>query len=301
MAENKLLGCLWFDCGFETGSLDVMKHHIHLHSYHVKLMAHGKNMLVNNDLPVCTNDRVKRNKVPVFERMQCGWTKCDQKSYDWLKPCQFYLHIGQHLDSTPVCDWAGCGRKGLPSKLKEHARTHSKEKMIGCPNCGALFANRVKFMDHCLRKQRITGNYLPCEVCQRVYPTERLLKDHMRTHLNTVKCSLCEMSCSTPSNLKTHMKYKHQTERRFKCKYCSHGTKTKNDLNDHENRHTDFMLFCKEESCNSSFRSRTGLENHFDKVHGKYESRYSCHLCHQKYRKGTGLTKHLKSVHRLSS
>jgi len=300
--EQVLIGCLWSDCEFENESLEIIKRHMHNHTYSAKLMAHGANMLENNALPICTANLNKKNDAPGtrLDKMKCGWTKCDKKEYDWLRPQQFYLHIGQHLDDIPVCDWSGCGRTGLPSKLKEHAKTHTKEKLIGCPNCGALFANRVKFMDHCLRNQSVTGNDLPCEVCQRVYPTERLLKNHMRIHINTIKCKQCEMSCSSPSNLKTHMKYKHQAERKFKCNFCIYSAKSKPDLKDHESRHTDLVTFCKEEGCSYSFRSRTGLESHTDKVHGNNESRYACQLCDKKYRRGADLTKHLKSVHKLS-
>lgn len=250
---------------------------------------------------MCTSSTDKKNKVQGLARLYCDWTDCDKKGCDWSKPYQFYIHIGQHFDNRPVCDWSGCGKKGLPSKLKEHARSHTKEKMIGCPNCGVLFVNRIKFMDHCLRKQKITEDHLPCEVCQKVYPTERLLKNHMRIHINTVKCTLCEMSCSSPSNLRTHMKYKHQTDRQFKCEICNHRTKTQADLKDHQSRHTDMLIFCNEEGCSFSFKSKTGFETHYDKIHGSNDCRYACHICSSKYKRGSQLTKHLKSAHALSS
>ncbi len=38
------------------------------------------------------------------------------------------------------------------TKLKEHMRSHTQEKMLACPTCGGLFSNRTRFVDHCRRQ-----------------------------------------------------------------------------------------------------------------------------------------------------
>lgn len=37
-------------------------------------------------------------------------------------------------------------------RLSEHVKTHTQEKVIGCPTCGTLFCSRAKFLDHCNRQ-----------------------------------------------------------------------------------------------------------------------------------------------------
>ena len=105
---------------------------------------------------------------------------------------------------------------------------------MGCPTCGGLFANRVKFMDHCLKQQE--GHSFACVTCEKKFAIERHLRygerftqsispvaflpfppnfeifydyrDHMRSHVNHYKCPHCDMSCPTPSTLTSHIKYR---------------------------------------------------------------------------------------------
>ena len=37
-------------------------------------------------------------------------------------------------------------------KLKEHIRRHTFEKIIACPDCGGMFSNRTKLLDHLSRQ-----------------------------------------------------------------------------------------------------------------------------------------------------
>jgi uncharacterized C2H2 Zn-finger protein len=37
-------------------------------------------------------------------------------------------------------------------KLADHVRSHTQEKLVGCPTCGGLFATKTKFFDHCKRQ-----------------------------------------------------------------------------------------------------------------------------------------------------
>lgn len=37
-------------------------------------------------------------------------------------------------------------------KLKEHCRSHTREKIFACTTCGGMFANKAKFVDHVVRQ-----------------------------------------------------------------------------------------------------------------------------------------------------
>ena len=118
------------------------------------------------------------------------------------------------------CKWKDCTSKvSTVSKLKEHLRVHSQERAVACPVCGGLFTNRSKFYDHCKRQAPEEAQTFKCSYCNKKFATERLLRDHMRAHINHYKCPLCEMTCPVPSALAQHMAYRHFPVKSFSCEY----------------------------------------------------------------------------------
>ena len=50
-------------------------------------------------------------------------------------------------------------------KLKEHCRSHTREKIFACNTCGGMFASRTKLVDHLVRQNSSgckCGIYLVC-------------------------------------------------------------------------------------------------------------------------------------------
>ena len=142
-----------------------------------------------------------------------------------------------------LCRWANCSFKaGTTFKLKDHLKSHSAERTVACPDCGGLFASRSKFFDHCTRQLKVDKG-LKCSYCQKTFPTERLLRDHMRSHINHFQCPLCNMTCPSATALNKHVTYRHTDERAFVCPFkaeeedeedsCDYSAKTQNDLNKH--------------------------------------------------------------------
>ena len=143
-----------------------------------------------------------------------------------------------------LCKWVNCNFKaGTTCKLKDHLKSHSAERVVACPNCGGLFASRSKFFDHCTRQLKVEEG-LRCSYCQKSFSTERLLRDHMRSHINHLQCPLCNMTCPSATALNKHYTYRHSEERAFICPYqqeeeedgtgtCDYSAKTLHDLNRH--------------------------------------------------------------------
>jgi len=65
-------------------------------------------------------------------------------------------------------------------KLADHVRSHTQEKLVGCPTCGGLFATKTKFFDHCKRQvplesklptcwrgKKKTHTHTPIQICHR--------------------------------------------------------------------------------------------------------------------------------------
>jgi hypothetical protein len=101
-------------------------------------------------------------------------------------------------------------------KLREHARVHSEEKIIGCPGCGLTFTSRGKLQDHLLRQEEKTPE-IRCSHCFKTFSSERILRDHQRRHINYYRCNICNMTLASPAAIANHHKYRHQTERPYKC------------------------------------------------------------------------------------
>jgi len=301
-----VFACLWTECGFECSSSEEMVRHVHFHSFHTKVKCHGMNMLAANGLPVCKLDNSQRNILPDLSRpFLCEWENCDFWNENWQMPQTFYWHVKNHPEelrgSELKCRWRGCSRVDTAvSKIKEHMRTHSQERQVGCPTCGGMFANRIKFLDHCLRQQ-VGEKAFTCHTCGKKFTIERHLRDHMRIHISHYKCPHCDMTCTSPSTLTNHIRYRHTEAKPFSCEFCDYRGKTQADIKSHLRVHyNEVEIRCPEEDCKFVCRSKITMKQHHNSVHSANSLRYACHLCETRFDRGAYLTKHLTKVHSFS-
>lgn len=136
-----------------------------------------------------------------------------------------------------------------------------------------------------------------CSQCSKLFASERLLRDHMRVHINHYKCHLCDMTCSKPSMLAKHIRYRHLPDRPFKCDICPHSTVSYQDLVTHRKSHDErAQLTC--DKCDFSCRSKWSYAKHQSQKHDEdWDARYACHCCDKKFTRGALLTQHLIKVH----
>ncbi|XP_033641730.1 uncharacterized protein LOC117301845 [Asterias rubens] len=121
------------------------------------------------------------------------------------------------------------------------------------------------------------GSFL-CEVCNKVFPLQRLLNRHMKCH----------------SALK-----------RYNCAFCSKGFNDTFDLKRHVRTHTGVRPY-KCERCNKAFTQRCSLESHLSKVHRllhdyQYKQRRSkvfvCEECGRTTENAEDHYEHIRDVH----
>ncbi|NWS01665.1 HINFP factor, partial [Motacilla alba] len=232
-----------------------------------------------------------------------------QRSFE--NPEWFYRHVENHSfcseykaagkeNHVLLCGWKDCkcSFKGR-CKLREHLRSHTQEKVVACPTCGGMFANNTKFFDHIRRQTALEQQRFQCSHCSKRFATERLLRDHMRNHVNHYKCPLCDMTCPLPSSLRNHIRFRHSEERPFKCDYCDYSCKNLIDLRKHLDTHSKEPAYrCEFEACSFSARSLCSIKLHYRKVHeGDSEPRYKCHVCDKCFTRGNNLTVHLRKKH----
>lgn len=308
--QQSVFLCLWADCGFETAASPEMVRHINFHGFHTKIKGHGAAMVTALGLPSCSLAATQRNILPdLSSSWICEWPGCNgSEGEDWTVPQHFYWHVSQHAESLRGqslmhCQWPGCTRvDNAVSKVKEHLRCHSQEKLVACPTCGGLFASRAKFLDHVKRQETGGGveGQFPCDTCGKTFVLARLLKDHMRSHVNQYQCPACEMTCPTPSTLATHIRYRHTTERPHQCQYCQYRGKTMADIRSHVRVHyNEAELQC--DSCKFSCRAAATLARHKANKHEdsviSTSPKYQCHLCDKLVAQGNLLSRHLMTEH----
>lgn len=104
-----------------------------------------------------------------------------------------------------------------------------------------------------------------CSHCNKFYPTEGILRDHMRLHVFNYKCTLCDMTCESPASLAKHVRYRHVSTRTFPCQLCSHAAKSQQDLDSHMTVHTNGPNFsCHYEGCSFTCKGAYTLDRYFD-------------------------------------
>ncbi|XP_042333366.1 histone H4 transcription factor isoform X1 [Sceloporus undulatus] len=303
--------CLWQECGFcSPESPTELIRHVYFHCYHTKLKQWGLQALQSqSDLTPCQLDFQSRNIIPeIQENFLCLWEYCE-RAFD--NPEWFYRHVEDHSFCTEYkvigkenqmvfCGWKDCDCtfKGR-CKLREHLRSHTQEKVVACPTCGGMFSNNTKFFDHIRRQTALEQQRFQCSHCSKRFATERLLRDHMRNHVNHYKCPLCDMTCPLPSSLRNHIRFRHSEDRPFKCNYCDHSCKNLIDLRKHLDTHSKEPAYrCEFEACDFSARSLCSIKLHYKKVHeGDSEPRYKCHVCDKCFTRGNNLTVHLRKKH----
>ncbi|XP_038065269.1 histone H4 transcription factor-like [Patiria miniata] len=304
------LPCHWTGCSFSTTEGEVtLIRHLYFHAYHAKIKWWAKQEQSKHNFGECILGNTTRNLIPDLpEGFVCYWPDC-QFYTDNAE--HFYRHADNHgLIEDPVivrgketypCCWEGCDSVTKTKyKLAEHLRSHTQEKRFACAECGSLFSNRAKFIDHIARQIAVELQNYQCSHCSKIFASERLLRDHMRHHVNHYKCPHCDMTCTNPSMLKAHIKWKHDDERPFECQLCEHRCKSLSALRKHHATHTPGnLIMCDEEGCEYTSYRLTTMRRHMMRCHTNEKRRpYICHVCGMQYSCGATLTRHLKVKHK---
>lgn len=316
--RSQELKCLWNLCKIETENSQELLRHLDYHAYHSRLKNFGLGLTNILAVPNCQLESKRRNVIPKLPSDYfCYWKGCAAPSY--TKYNEFLEHVNYHLKDDyqagvascqsdrseklssirVTCEWDGCSREMRNVfLLKRHLKSHTNEKMIGCANCGALFINKPMFISHCIR-QVVNQRSFQCPDCFKFYPSEKLLKDHARSHVNKFQCSMCGLSCQKKSVLARHIRYRHMADKPFACDECDYKGKTKRDLDAHKNVHNqdEFLFKCDVFQCSYVSRTVMALKRHDAKEHDGQPQTYQCHCCDKQYPRGYLLSKHLRKVH----
>ncbi|XP_047655797.1 zinc finger protein 335 isoform X4 [Tachysurus fulvidraco] len=191
--------------------------------------------------------------------------KCQQCSYRCKRWSSLKEHMFNHQGTKPfkceVCDYSSVYKKDVI----RHSAVHNKEKS---KKTGLSFGG-----SHQIPKV----SEFPCPICHRVYPMQKRLTQHMKTHSSEkphmcdkcgksfkkrytfkmhllthihncgnslFKCEFCEVTCSDKKQLLNHQ-LSHTNDKPFKCDYCKYSTSKEDFLVSHiAIKHTGEKPFC---------------------------------------------------------
>jgi len=331
MAEEMFSGnidkyvCRWRGCVKPDGNILTeleFARHLLYHPFQQKLKVRGLIALRLSKIYVpCQLDSTYRNLVPDFPSdILCQWESCSFKcncitSFD----DHIKLHVhdqGFPLQSGPrkgityyTCKWAECPGFTVTdkSKLQEHTQKHTNLRQYACSNCGALFCNKFKFLDHHRRQATAASGFIldnivyQCSYCSKKYPTEAILRNHMRSHIYNYLCQYCQNTFSTSAGLRKHIIYRHRAERKFACQHdeCDYRAKDRYDLAKHvERAHQERHEFaCAEKDCKYTCFNEDTFNLHLKMKHSADPKNYMCHVCNKKFAEGRTLSRHLVRIH----
>lgn len=154
--------CCWDLCSFEAVEESEFRRHALHHLYHSHLKSIGEALLLRKTVPPCVLDSRRRNIIPeVPVDWMCLWSDCKDNCF--LQLYDFIHHLQAHVkfeasmrrkhdpkeDQQLKCEWMGCDKVyEKTGRLMEHIRSHTQERMMACPNCGATFTSYAKFYSH---------------------------------------------------------------------------------------------------------------------------------------------------------
>ncbi|XP_028840183.1 putative transcription factor Ovo-like 1 [Denticeps clupeoides] len=155
-------------------------------------------------------------------------------------------------------------------------------------------------------KIKVTTGEMPSEEAATSSPgrsSEWPLKPSL-AHASKFTCDLCQKVYSNQRMLRRHLKCHNETKR-YSCEYCGKGFNDTFDLKRHVRTHTGVRPY-KCNNCEKAFTQRCSLESHLKKIHGitqqyAYKERrnklYVCEECGTTAQTQASLHGHLQAEH----
>ncbi len=172
-------------------------------------------------------------------------------------------------------------------RLYRHQREmHPGAKWYSCDICGVEFGNKMGMYHHMKERHSNSGKTHQCQFCARLFYTDREMKSHEQTHLNSRSyvCSLCGKAFNTKSCLNVHLQSKQHNSNYKPPKTQMNRRQTQKSSGKIEN----CIFRC--EICKPSiiFASRDDRTHHRNLVHKVHE----CEICKNSFHSQESLDCH---------
>ncbi|KAM9058777.1 zinc finger protein 335 isoform 2-T2 [Megaptera novaeangliae] len=201
--------------------------------------------------------------------------KCLQCSYRSRRWSSLKEHMFNHMGSKPYkcdeCSYTSVYRKDVIRHAAVHSRDRKKRpdptpklSSFPCPVCGRVYPMQKRLTQH--MKTHSTEKPHMCDKCGKSFKKRYTFKMHLLTHIQAVanrrfKCEFCEFVCEDKKVLLNHQ-LSHVSDKPFKCSFCPYRTFREDFLLSHVAvKHTGAKPFACE-YCHFSTRHKKNLRLH---------------------------------------
>ncbi|XP_045430341.1 zinc finger protein 335 isoform X16 [Pipistrellus kuhlii] len=201
--------------------------------------------------------------------------KCLQCSYRSRRWSSLKEHMFNHVGSKPYkcdeCSYTSVYRKDVIRHAAVHTRDRKKRpdptpklSSFPCPVCGRVYPMQKRLTQH--MKTHSTEKPHMCDKCGKSFKKRYTFKMHLLTHIQAVanrrfKCEFCEFVCDDKKALLNHQ-LSHVSDKPFKCSFCAYRTFREDFLLSHVAvKHTGAKPFACE-YCHFSTRHKKNLRLH---------------------------------------
>ena len=154
----------------------------------------------------------------------------------------------ERLQTSPSpCEVCGkvFNRAGL---LRSHMISHSDVREFACKDCSFRFLRKHHLKIHNMRhhnKEQHVENQREkeekdqkrfCDLCGKICPSVRSLREHMNTHSPDYSCRKCGKAFTTRRSLNNHVNIVHEGVRKYLCNSCGKSFGRNTNLIDHRTR-----------------------------------------------------------------
>ncbi|XP_050079409.1 zinc finger protein 37-like [Anopheles maculipalpis] len=178
-------------------------------------------------------------------------------------------HLATHVDKVPfTCKQ--CVMETITLTRVRTLNTHMKmhEQPIKCDYCDRRYSNAAGKYYH-THTYHLAGGApctVNCKICGKQYGSQAALKQHMKYHTTTLKCSKCDMVFNHPNKLRNH-EHTHNENRGYECVVCKKVLQTIESYDVHLKKHSQERSYqCT--LCPKKFNTSFNLILHL-KVHAK--------------------------------
>ncbi|KAL7023383.1 hypothetical protein ACKWTF_012582 [Chironomus riparius] len=257
-----------------------------------------------HECKICNSKFVKLFKLELHMRNKHTNEKvqqfeCDFDGKIFNNKNSMYLHMRTHQASIRC---KICQADVKPRTFLNHMKNSHKNIDIKCEVCQKSFRSQNLLKAH----QKIHNKRFECKICNRMFPELNRLKKHEKEahkNLKTFKCEDCDKKFPSKSRLKLHQKVHNKTRPKpYKCQRCNYSTDVpqnfKHHQTFHENQEKKFAAMknpIKCDKCAVLCRNKDALWMHNRRVHSNIS--YQCDLCGQYGKIKANMERHLMIVH----
>ncbi|XP_006881802.1 PREDICTED: zinc finger protein 335 [Elephantulus edwardii] len=226
----------------------------------------GSRFLTHEDLRFHVNSH-EASDPQFFKCLQCSY-----RSHRWssLKEHMFN-HVGSKPYKCDECSYTSVYRKDVIRHAAVHSRDRKKRpdptpklSSFPCPVCGRVYPMQKRLTQHL--KTHSTEKPHMCDKCGKSFKKRYTFKMHLLTHIQAVanrrfKCEFCEFVCEDKKALLNHQ-LSHVSDKPFKCSFCPYRTFREDFLLSHVAvKHTGAKPFACD-YCHFSTRHKKNLRLH---------------------------------------